>query len=118
MIEKDLVDPFLDAEGAGWISYMAGATPAWYRARTDVLEVMFPLAVVGGPGRLRATWWAEDVPWGTVYPSAREVMAGWGWDPIDEAHARRQLASLTPPCAAWAPRTDGSLALTRVEVPR
>lgn len=44
--------------------------------------------------------------------------AEWGWDPIDEAHARRQSASLTPPCAVWAPQTDGSLALTRVEVPR
>jgi len=42
--------------------------------------------------------------------------AEWaGWDPIDEAHARRQLASLTPPCAVWAPQPDGSLVLTRVE---
>lgn len=115
MIEKSLVDPFLETEGAGWIPYMAGSAPAWYRAQTDVLSVMFPLAVVGGPGRLRATWMAEDVPWWTVYPSALEVMSEWGWDPIDEEDARRQLQDLTPPCATWAPQPDGSLVLTRVE---
>lgn len=118
MIEKDLVDPFLDAVGAGWIPYRAGYVPAWYRARTDVLEVMFPLAVAGGPGRLRATWMAEDVSWGTVYPSALEVMTDLGWDPIDEEDARRQIRDLTPPCAVWAPQEDGSLVLTRVEEDR
>lgn len=116
MIEKSLVDPFLDTVGAGWVPYRAGYVPAWYRAQTDVLSMMFPLAVAGGPGRLRATWMAEDTPWGTVYPSALEVMQNWGWDPIDEEDARRQLQDLTPPCATWAPQEDGSLVLTRVEV--
>jgi hypothetical protein len=118
MIEKDLVDPFLDTEGGGWTSYSAGAAPAWYRARHEYLEVMLPLAVVGGPGRLRATWVAEDVSWGETYPSALEVMAEGGWDPIDEEDARRQLQDLTPPCATWAPQEDGSLVLTRVEEDR
>lgn len=48
MIEKDLVDQFLDTVGAGWIPYRAGYVPAWYRALPDVLSVMFPMASEDG----------------------------------------------------------------------